>query len=208
MSRNELASTRAYRVLRNAILTLELKPGEHLREADLVSNFELGRTPIREALHRLASEHLVEIRPGSGAHVTEVTLSDVGDIFEMRETLVPLEICAAIRGADEEDLQGLHDIMGALEDYPPEKNYELDLEFHACIAAMTGNSYLVRTLEMLNIHSIRMFRVTRATRIPVDELVQEHRSLGEAIMQGDVAKATEIALHHVQDSKRRLLESL
>jgi len=199
---------RAYRALRNAILTLELKPGQYLREADLVSEFDLGRTPIREAMHKLASEHLVEIRPGTGAHVAEIALSDVGDIFAMRETLVSLEVSSAISASTKQDMKELQEVIDRFDDYPTEKNYEVDFEFHSHIAAMTGNDFLRRTMEMLIAHSIRMVRVTRAIQPSVDNLIQEHSSLGKAIIDRDEDKAAEIALGHIRDSKRRILGSL
>jgi len=206
VSTNELASAKAYRILRNAILTLELRPGQYLRESDLVSNYQLGRTPIREALHKLASEHLVELRPGSGSHVTEVTLSDVGDIFEMRETLTPLEVRLALRCSNQPMLDKLREQMDNMNE--TQQPYEMDLEFHSVVASMTENTYLIKTLEMLSVHSIRMFRVTRAPRMPVIELIEGHLELGEAVIAGDLERATELSLDHVRDSKKRLLDAL
>src|SRR3954468_1284700 len=82
-----LIAERAYVELRDSIVTLRLGPGTALREDELMRAFELGRTPLREAVKRLALEGLVEVRPRSGTYVTDVHAEDIGHIAELRAEL-------------------------------------------------------------------------------------------------------------------------
>jgi len=72
----------AYEIIHDKIITMALKPGEHVDEKALVEELGIGRTPVREALLKLASEHLVESRPNKGFIVKPLTLQDVKAMFE------------------------------------------------------------------------------------------------------------------------------
>ena len=97
VNRGESLSDRAYRMLRNAILSGELAPGEPLTEESLAERLQISRTPIRTALHRLVSEGLAETACGKGISVREVGDRDVRQVDEVRAVLEPLSasLCAA-----------------------------------------------------------------------------------------------------------------
>src|SRR5512144_493367 len=77
-------SMRVYDVLRQRIATRQYAPGSRLTEAEIADEFEVSRTPVRQALHRLAVEGLVEVKNGVGIRVTEVDESELQDIYELR----------------------------------------------------------------------------------------------------------------------------
>ncbi|HYI30004.1 MAG TPA: GntR family transcriptional regulator, partial [Bradyrhizobium sp.] len=82
-----MISERAYAELRERIVTLHLAPGTVLREDDLMRELGIGRTPLREAIKRLALENLVAVQPRSGTYVTSVDASDIVHISEVRAEL-------------------------------------------------------------------------------------------------------------------------
>ena len=77
-------SEQAYAAIRDRIINLELEPGEPLAEDELMAWLELGRTPIREAIKRLALESLVDIYPRRGTFVSEIQMNDLASISEVR----------------------------------------------------------------------------------------------------------------------------
>ena len=83
-------SLRVYDVLRQRIATRQYAPGERLTEAEIAREFEVSRTPVRQALHRLAVEGLIEVKNGVGIRVTEVDDSELRDIYELRMALAAL----------------------------------------------------------------------------------------------------------------------
>ena len=83
-------SMRVYDVLRQRIATRQYAPGSRLTEAEIAQEFEISRTPVRQALHRLAVEGLVEVKNGVGIRVTEVDDKELMDIYELRMSLAAL----------------------------------------------------------------------------------------------------------------------
>ena len=83
----ELLADRAYVQLRDLIITLRIRPGDPIDEDRLGEALQMGRTPVREAVKRLALESLVEIRPRRGTYVTDVNVADIVHITEVRAEL-------------------------------------------------------------------------------------------------------------------------
>lgn len=100
-------AAQAYARLCDALVMLDIGPGEPIREADLAAEFGIGRTPLREALKRLESEHLVVSYPRRGTFASQVEIADLVDISEMRMILEPL---AARRAAACQDPQRLAEL--------------------------------------------------------------------------------------------------
>ena len=88
----------AYRVLKDNIMTLNLKPGELLSEADLSEKLGISRTPIREVLMRLKNEHLIEVKPQTGTYISLIDANLIEEAMFMRYTLEKeVEVCSSIR---------------------------------------------------------------------------------------------------------------
>src|SRR5438105_5473575 len=111
----DLAADRAYLAIRGLIVSLGLRPGAVIDERELMQQLGLGRTPVREALRRLAQEQLVEVFPRRGMFVTSVDVRDLARISEVRAALEPEAArLAAARAtdADREELRTLLDEIG------------------------------------------------------------------------------------------------
>src|SRR5579859_2484654 len=113
---------RVYRTLRDEIVFLELPPGAPVREVDVAKRLGVGRTPVREALQRLAMNYLVELLPGRGAFIAPISLPDLVKITEIRVNLEGFAAAsAAVRAtaSERETLRGLRDqIMRLTEETP------------------------------------------------------------------------------------------
>src|SRR5882724_11455234 len=107
-------SMRVYDVLRTRIATRQYAPGSRLTEAEIADEFEVSRTPVRQALHRLAVEGLVEVRNGVGIRVTEVDERELQDIYELRMSLATLIGRLSPRPLSKDDLAELNAVKQRL----------------------------------------------------------------------------------------------
>ncbi|HXN82287.1 MAG TPA: GntR family transcriptional regulator [Myxococcales bacterium] len=202
-------SAQAYRQVRAAILRGEHSPGEVLFETHLADKLGMSRTPVREALQVLARDGFVEIIPNRGYLVPRLSMSDVRELFELRESLEGLATrCAAIRvtSAEIAELEQLYDR------YEREQNWEASVrigtEFHNRILSLAGNSRLTTILGALNAQ-ISLTRLTqlRDVRGRRDESVLEHRAILKAIQQRDPAAAERLSRAHVRRSSEATLQA-
>lgn len=212
---NSLAE-QAYARLRDGLVMLDIAPGEPIREADLAAELSIGRTPIREALKRLESEHLVVSYPRRGTFATQVEIADLVDISELRTILEPV---AARRAAACQDPQ-LRAVLAALAEEAaaidagavgaggpegdgetPEVDARTLLEFdtrvHRAIYAAAGNQHLAETLIRLDNLATRIWCVLALRLRGVSGHVGEHAGLIEAILDHDGERAARLAAEHV-----------
>ena len=147
----ELLAERAYAALRRRIVALEIAPGAPINEERLTAELGVGRTPIREAVKRLALQNLVTVFPGRGTFVAEINITDLRSIFDVREVL---EAHAAHRAAlhrREASLVALEGLRAQLGDGgaagDPQAMMAVDGEVHRFIYACARNPYLESTLE-------------------------------------------------------------
>lgn len=103
-------TTQAYEILEAMIANLELKPGEALSEVELAERLGIGRTPVREALQRLAREHLVQILPQRGVLVSEIDIKRQLRLLEVRREVERLVVRCAARRANEEERQRFEEL--------------------------------------------------------------------------------------------------
>ena len=140
-----------YQELRHRIITKQLKPGQRLPEVNIAVQLAVSRTPVREALRRLASEGLVLIIPNSGARLASPTQREMEDTFAVREQLESIAVAIAATRISERNLRRLEDAILEEEKAFQEKNLELFLEinenFHRIIAESSGNRVLAEFVE-------------------------------------------------------------
>ena len=195
----ELLADRAYVELRDQIVTLTIPPGAPINEESLGRELGLGRTPLREAIKRLALENLVAVYPRRGTFVTEINITDLAHISDVR---VQLEGHAAYRAA-QRLTAAQRDELDALvaEIEQPRSDADalmgLDARIHRFVYRCAANPYLRNTLEHYLNLSLRIWYLV-LDRLPhLFDRVHEHRELLFAIREGDAARARSIAAEHV-----------
>jgi DNA-binding GntR family transcriptional regulator len=192
----ELLADRAYVELRDLIITLALAPGAPINEDLLGRELQLGRTPLREAIKRLALENLISVYPRRGTFVTEINITDLAHISDVR---VQLEGHAAYRAAQQltgEQRDELDDLLERV-GRPAGDLMGLDAEVHRFIYRCSGNPYLRDTLERYLNLSLRIWYLVLARLPHLFERVLEHRDLLQAIRDGRAEQARDIAAEHV-----------
>lgn len=194
---------RVYRTLRDEIVFLELPPGAPVREIDISKRLGVGRTPVREALQRLAMNYLVELLPGRGAFVAPISLPDLVKITEIRlnlEGFAAASAAARATAAERETLRGLRDqIMRITPDTPRDTLIRLDQDVHRAIYDATHNAFLEDCLHRFLNLTLRAWVLVLDNVGGVAEMVDEHANLIDAVVEGDAEKASALARQHITD---------
>jgi len=208
-SATDLISDRAYAELRERIVTLRLPPGTALREDELMSDLAIGRTPLREAIKRLALENLVAVQPRSGTYVTAVEATDIVHISEVRAELEGQAAELAARrldGAARERIEALLErIRASQRDGGTDALMGLDQTIHRLVWDATRNPYLAETLERYFMLSLRIWYVV-LDRVPaLGASVLDHARMLEAILAGDESRARTLMRDHVVEFEREIV---
>ena len=151
-----------YFILKERIILGQYRPGQTLREKDLMHEFGISRTPVREALIRLEMEDFVQIIPYSGVYVTHIGLQELRDVFEVRTPLIEFTGKLAAERVTEEQIAEMEKLLKRIEnEKEPEELVKLDLEFHKLINRATHNQMLCKILETLRTQIARMWILPR-----------------------------------------------
>ncbi|MFJ9472762.1 GntR family transcriptional regulator [Streptomyces caniferus] len=204
---------RAYRAIRDRLVMLEIRPGAPINEDQLAQSLDVGRTPVREALKRLQYERLITTFPRRGTFATEVNITDLAHISEVRQELEPLAAAQAARRATATDRANLAAVRRELESVDARQRdadalMRLDLQVHRAIYAATHNPYLEDTLVRHDNLATRIWCLFVERMAGMAGHVEEHGPLIEAIVAGDPDQAARLARHHVEGFERAIREAI
>lgn len=200
------ASEKAYLRLQSEIVEGQLKPGTVLAEVEQSLRIGVSRTPLREALSRLSSEGLVVAQLGRGAVVSQISLTDITELYELREHLEALAAALAAKRCDVKVFKNLaKEFMRAPELIDSGSEgirlyYELNEKFDAAIDDSVRNSYLVVSLRNVRIHLSRVRRLARHNPDRLIESFKETLLIIEAIIAGNPSLASHASHVHLHKS--------
>ena len=212
MQRSRIYNTSSdfvYLDLRGKIVSKELKPAQRLLEVKIATEMGVSRTPVREALRRLANEGLVKIVPNSGARVAATTANEMENAYNVREYLENLSVELACRnGLDRRALDRLEEVLRSEEGAFENKNIDSFLEanntFHRLIAEAGKNSVLCEYIENIMLRTnVYIFFYDQFDEKD-NYSSQEHRAILRAIAQRDKDRAQEQMREHLHHSHRAL----
>lgn len=206
----DLARDSVYQKLRSEVLSCELRPGQLLQERELVGRFNVSKSPIRDALLKLEEQDLIEVLPRKGYRVRRIDISDVRDMYGLRQLLERECITLLIETASDAVLEGLEQFRNA----PPSPDLgtwiDYNRAFHSYIARHCGNARLARiaqeTIEQFD--RFTYVSVTSSDDLTLDAFVSEHRDIIDAVRAGKKRLAVALARDHIQSSRKRVLDSL
>ncbi|MFG6492880.1 GntR family transcriptional regulator [Microbacterium sp. P03] len=208
------ASDRAYRTLLDEIQNGTLAPGTVLGEVEQATRLGVSRTPLREALGRLAADGLVAQQSARVTVVTGVDADDIRELFDVRRALEEMATRRAAEMADAVAIRTFAELAAAFGearldgDAGRDDYYALIARFDAQLDAAVGNDYLTSALRTIRTHLVRVRRLARDNPDRLAASVAEHRLIAAAIAARDgelAAHATHIHLHNALIS---ILESL
>jgi len=203
-----LIAERAYFELRDRIVTLRLPPGSALVEDGLMRELEIGRTPLREAIKRLALENLVEVRPRRGTYVTEVNVADIVHITEIRAELEGHAAQLAAMRMDDERSRDAEALLAELEELDPQDSpglMRIDERVHRLAWEAAGNPYLLDTLEGYFALSLRIWYLV-LDRVPgLWTAVHDQREMIQALLTRDGPRARALMREHILAFQREIV---
>lgn len=191
---------RAYLLIRDQIVTLKLAPGSVIEEGRLRQELGLGRTPIREALQRLAHENLVTFVPHRGTFVSDINLTDLHRLTEVRTEMEGYAArLAADRatGSDRGQMQALIAELNTIAEADFHTLMRLDQRIHRLVYQVTRNVFLQAMLEESFNLSLRIWFLGLERGVRIKPAVEEHRQLLDAIVSRDAHKAESVMRQHV-----------
>jgi DNA-binding GntR family transcriptional regulator len=207
-----------HRRLREEIELGELAPGTPLSELSLVERTGASRTPVREALRRLAAEGLVDLVPRHGARVSRVSLQSVRDLFDFRALLEPAAIrqatdAAAADPAVRRAFTSMRSEFARIQRRAPSQArsrafYELADRFDWAIIGATRNEHLRRTIAELRPHTARLRNLSHVDPQRVDVSVAEHLVICDALLRGDADEAAHMITEHLALSVATIFRNL
>lgn len=194
--------------LREDIIACRLRPGAELREQALATRLNVSKSPVREALLRLAQEQLVTIRPRQGYHVARVSLTEAADLLELRRVLE----LACLRGtfahatrAQREAVVHASTLENDADDF-----IAYNREFHSRLASSCGNGRLAQAAVSAIAQTDRLVHLSLGmleNRDPA-RLVIEHGALAETVAVGDARTAKRLLRDHLVAAESRILDGL
>lgn len=211
MSKSVPLGQRAYEEIRQRIITLELAPGAVLDETELQEQLGVGRTPIREAIKRLALENLVTIVPRRGMFVAEIGVNDLQRLLEVRLVLETLAVrLAAQRGTAEHwrrmDALLQQPAASVLDD--PAALIRADEAFHEVIYDAADNEYLQDSLAVLLRLNERLWYHFLPGSDGLELTTADHRAIAESLRARDAARAEALMLQHIKRVQERLRQRI
>lgn len=192
----------AYEKVKQIILEQEASGGSTISEAQLTRDLGMSRTPVREALARLATEGYIRPASGRGYVIVKLTAQDLVNVYQVRavlEGLAAAEAAQRVRRVDLARLEDLYDEMTAARDEGRDKDLaSLNSNFHATIAEISGNTYLKSMLDGIR----NVFDRYRPAALMVpgrrDDAHTEHGDMIEALRRQDSETAHDLAEQHAR----------
>jgi len=194
---------KAYHAIRGLIVSLELAPGALIDERELIERLGIGRTPVREALRRLAQEQLVEVYPRRGMFVTPVDARALARLSEVRAVLEPEAARLAAERATDADREELALLLSEL-DAGGSELIDLDERIHRAVYRAAHNDLLESTLEQYYVLALRIWSIGLDRAHELGEAVAAHRALLEAIHDGDGDRAAATMRAHVENFEQAM----
>lgn len=205
VSLNELA----YRRFKQALVTLSYKPGEYLNTAQVMNDLDMGRTPINQAIHRLANEGLLQVIPRKGVMVSPLSMDDALELIEVRLANEMLCMRLASQKITDRQIATLTELNRQIEAASQERDrvrmMTLDHEFHQELAQIAGNNMLADILSVLHARAQRFWASTLSREGHMREVIDEHRAIIAALAAQDSAAAAEAAQAHILSFRTALL---
>jgi DNA-binding GntR family transcriptional regulator len=206
------ASDRIEQELRDMIITLELPPGAKVSEADLIKRLGCGRTPLREALQRLAEMYLVVSVPRHGVSIAELSLTDYVQLIEAVSHLEGISARLAANRISQVDIQKLEQILQKAESALSEDDIlgflQCDFDFHHKIAGVTRNRYIIDMVVRLHRLTSRFIYLAWKNGGSTSESIKEHKTILNAIKEKKAAEAERLTFEHTQNAKERIINAL
>lgn len=191
----------AYERIRDRLIMLDIRPGEPINDGRLADSLGFGRTPVREALKRLETDHLVVSYPRRGTFATPVDVTELGAISDLRQQLEPFAANRAATAATDPMRAELRAMAEKVRGLDPSSDrptlMRLDMSVHRMIYRATGNKHLEDVLIRYDNLATRIWCLVVDKLPDLASHISEHAQLLEAIADGDAERAERLTREHI-----------
>lgn len=196
------------RVLREAIITGDLAPGDRLVQEELAVQLGVSRMPIREALRQLESEGLIVLEPHRGAIVRSITINEVKEIYTLRAVLEGMAVRISVPLLEEKHLARLEQLLAEMEEESTdvERFCSLNIEFHQTLTSGCGWERLKTFVEMLGNGFPNYTPLLLPDQVRLSN--REHREIMQAVWANEVERAAELMSLHIRRTGEQLAENM
>jgi DNA-binding GntR family transcriptional regulator len=202
-------STDLFSSLRKDILQGKLRQGEKLTEQQICDEYNVSRTPVREAFRQLELEGFIETIPNRGAFVVGFSLQDIQDMYELRKSYEVLAVRWAIERITKEECEKLEEAFEFMEFYTQKKDVEkmlnINMNFHELIYKASHNRMLYHILSSYQLY-IKQSRTASRSDVSsgyLEEILTEHRAIFESFKNKDVDAGIDAVSRHLDNAKLR-----
>jgi GntR family transcriptional regulator, rspAB operon transcriptional repressor len=202
-------STDLFTSLRKDILQGKLHQGEKLTEQQICDEYNVSRTPVREAFRQLELEGFIETIPNRGAFVVGFSKQDILDMYELRKSYEVLAVKWAIERISKEEYEKLEEAFEFMEFYTQKNDYEkmlnINMNFHELIYKASHNRMLYHILSSYQLY-IKQSKTTgrkEASSGYLEEILEEHRAIFEAFKNKTIDAGIVAVSRHLDNAKRR-----
>ncbi|MGH3491167.1 MAG: GntR family transcriptional regulator [Actinopolymorphaceae bacterium] len=200
--RNASTRSQVYALLRRAIVSLDLLPGQALSENELAARYSVSRTPVREALIRLADEALVEVAPQLGTFVSRISVRDVVEIQFIRETLERASLPHAIKNITAADEASLRTLLVEQEEAGRKRDlhrwFATDESLHRTLLEIGGHPRVWPIVSSAKAHLDRVRMLSLPDPEILAELLTQHRAIVDFVTAKQRKKADEVLTQHLR----------
>ena len=207
-------SSELYFNLRKDILQGKLHQGEKLAEQQICDEYNVSRTPVREAFRQLELEGFIETIPNRGAFVTGFSARDIEDMYELRKSYEILAVKWAVERINDEEYEKLQEAFEFMEFYTQKKDMEkmlkINMNFHELIYKASKNRMLYHILSSYQLY-IKQSKAAGRSAVSgsdmpsgrLNEILSEHRAIFEAFKKRDPGAGMDAMSRHLDNAKRR-----
>jgi DNA-binding GntR family transcriptional regulator len=198
---------KVYKHVREQLLSGEIKPGERLIEARIAADIGVSRTPVREALHSLELEGIIESIPRVGYTVSPTSIDEISEICEIRVYLEGLAAKWAMERSLNTLISQLEKNIVESEEYASRGNVRLfvehDARFHEIIAKMSGSRRLLELTQLLRRHMLRYYMNSKPDN--VFRAIKGHKDIFEGFKRGDIGEVNDAMRRHLEQSRNDIV---
>lgn len=205
-------SEKVYIKIKNDILDNKLKPGEKLIEENLAEELNVSRTPVREALKQLDQDGLITYYPRRGSVVSQISIKDAQELYEVREALEGLAIKLICLNIDTQSLKILEDLVASMEEATLRNDYEkvklLHSQWTEAILSLTKNDLLKSYLMSVTKNLGRLRKISLYEPEQSIDAYKETKDILRAIINNDSDESERLARLHVRNARKRFEKNL
>ncbi|MBM4330694.1 MAG: GntR family transcriptional regulator [Deltaproteobacteria bacterium] len=202
----------AYENIKAGILEGKLFMGEIYSELGLARSFGISRTPVREALLKLAAENLIIFHPRKGVSVNYFSKEDIENLFELRQAIEETAVQKMAKNLSPDQIQSIQKTIGEQEMCLKEKEYnenhflEFDRKFHLFFIETSGNRFMIQTYNNIRDYITIPAREVLKRKGRAKKVLREHKAIVEGLATRDAKRTKEALRIHLLNSKLAALE--